>query len=193
MSRVPPVTRDTLPPHQSDGYDELDQIASKAFGDKFTWKRKDGALVGPFPAFIAAPEAGVGMLQYLGKLATIPGLPAEAKETAILSTGAHFKAAYELYAHGNIAVKTTDLPQEQVEQICDGKKPEGLNEACSTAYDVAKYLSGTPGPLPQEMWDRSVKALGRDGTLGLAHYVGMYAYTCIILNAMDAPVPKEGE
>lgn len=193
MSRIPPATRDTLLPDQAMVYDELHQTAGDSFGDNFTWQRRDGALVGPFPAFLAAPEAGIGLLQHIGKVALIPGLPANARETAILSTGAHFKATYELYAHGRLAVKTTDLTQEQVDQICDSKKPEGLDEACSIAYDVAKYLSNTRGPLGQDLWDLSVKTLGRDGTLALVHYVGVYAYTCIILNAMDAPVPEEGD
>ena len=195
MSRLPPLTRDKLSsPAQQTGHDELNELAGKAFGDKFIWKHEDGAMVGPFPALIAAPEAGVHMIKLVGNLAAIPGLPADAKETAILSTGAHYKAPYELYAHGNVAAKTTELSRDQVEHICDGKKPEGLSEACSVAYDVAKHLSSVPGPLPQDLWDRSIKTLGKDGTLALVHYVGMYAYTCIILNAMDAPVPtpKEG-
>ena len=191
MSRLPPSTREKLSPAQQSGHDELSELAEAAFGDKFIWKREDGAMVGPFPALIAAPEAGVDMIKLVGKLAAIPGLPADAKETAILSTGAHYKASYELYAHGLMAAKTTELSENQVEQICGGKKPEDLNEACSTAYDIAKHLSSVPGPLPQDLWNRSMKALGKDGTLALVHYVGMYAYTCIILNAVDAPVPEQ--
>lgn len=193
MSRLPPVPRENLPPNQQQAHDSLHDIASQAFGSAFTWQRKDGALVGPFPAFVAAPEAGVAMLQYLGKLSAIPGLPAAAKETAILSTGAHFRAAYELYAHSHVAEQTTELSREQIDKICRGEKPAGLDKVCDVAYDVAKYLSGTPGPLPQALWDRAVKGLGREGTVALVHYVGMYAYTCIILNAMDAPLPEEGE
>jgi len=193
MSRLPPAGPGSLPGDQQQSYEDLSQIAEKAFGDKFTWRRKDGSLVGPFPFFLAAPEAGKGFLEYLGKLAAIPGLPTEAKEVAIMSTGAHYQAPYELYAHGNIAAKTTKLSSDQVQQICDGKKPEGLNDACIAAYDVAKYLSSTPGPLPTHLWDKSVQALGKDGTVALVHYVGMYAYTCIILNAMDAPVPESGD
>ena len=192
MSRLPPTTRDKLSPAQQSAHDELTELAEKGFGDKFIWKREDGAMVGPFPAFIAAPEVGVDMIKLIGKLGTIPGLPADAKETAILSTGAHYKAPFELYAHGHLAAKTTGLSKDQTEQICNGTKPDGLDEACSIAYDVAKHLSSVPGPLPQDLWERSIRVLGKDGTLALVHYVGMYAYTCIVLNAMDAPVPDEG-
>jgi len=193
MSRLSPITRVNLPPDQQKGHDELTEIANNTFGNKFTWKREDGAMLGPFPAFVAAPEAGIGMLQCLGKISKIPGLSPEAKETAILTTGAHYKAAYELYAHTNVAVKTTKLSKEQVKEIAVGKKPAGLDEACDVAYDVANYLSRTPGPLEQRLWDRATKVLGKEGTIALVHYVGMYAYTCMVLNAMDAPVPKDDE
>lgn len=49
-----------------------------------------------------------------------------------------------------------------------------------------------PGPLKKESWDAVVKELGRKGALALVHFVGMYAYTCILLNGCDVPLP-EGE
>ncbi|EMC96403.1 hypothetical protein BAUCODRAFT_473441 [Baudoinia panamericana UAMH 10762] len=190
MSRLSPARREELPNEQQKAYDELDDLATKGFGDAFIYKQPDGAFVGPFPFLIAAPEAGIQMLETVGKVAGIPGLPQNARETAILATGAHYKAAYELYAHSNVATKSTDLNVQQVWQICDGKKPANLDEKCEIAYDVATYLSSTPGPLPQTLWKRAVRALGKDGTIALVHYVGLYAYTCIILNAVDAPVPE---
>lgn len=193
MSRLPPATREELPPDQQQAYDDLTETANKAFGDTFTYKRKDNAFAGPFPFFLAAPEAGTEFLKYFTKIAQIPGLPADAKEVAILATGSHFQAKYELYAHYNVATKKAGLSQDVAKAICEGRKPEGLSEQCGVAYDAAKYLSAKPGPMPQEIWDRCEKALGRQGTVALVHYVGAYAYTCIILNAADVPVPDGNE
>ena len=123
----------------------------------------------------------------------IPFFPADAKEVTILVVGAKYKAVYELYAHTNIATKKVGMSKDVVEAIARGEKPEGLNEQCDVAYDTAHYLVTTPGPLPQELWDKCINAFGKEATVGLVHYVGAYAYTCIILNAMDAPVPKENE
>ena len=83
------------------------------------------------------------------------------------------------------------MSKDVVEAIARGEKPAGLNENCSTAFDAATHLASTPGPLPQEIWDRCIAAFGKEGTVALVHYAGAYAYTCIILNAMDAPVPEE--
>lgn len=189
--RLPAVTRESDP----ETYDGLDELAQTMFGSPetspFIIKRQsDGGLVGPFPFFAAAPKAGHDFMATLPNLAQIPGLPDDAREIAILVVGARYKAAYELYAHINVATKKLGMSAEDVEALARGERPQRLNEACSVTFDAATYLVGTPGPLPQELWDRCVRALGKEGTVKLVHYVGAYAYTCIILNAMDAPVPE---
>lgn len=190
MSRLPPQTRDELSNQQQDAYDELSSISELAFGpsgSKFSYKDDDGRFIGPFPFFLAAPEPGLSAMRHALMLGKLP-LPPDAKETAILTCGAHFKAAYELYAHENVA-KTTTLSEKQIESIKRDEKPDGLNEQCSTAFDVGQYLCKKPGSLPQGLWYRSVRVLGRDGTVALIHYVGFYAYLCIALNAIGVPVP----
>ena len=192
--RLPPVKRSDLPEPEQQAFDSLASLAGNLFGppaqSPFIYKRQsDDAFVGPFPLFLAAPEAGEHTMALYGKLGGIPGLPADAKETAILTVGAHYKAAYELYAHVNVATKKVGMDKVEVEAIASGTKPVGLNEECSVAYDVAEYLASTPGPLPKALWDRSMEAFGKTGTVALLHYVGAYAYTCIVLNGMDCPVP----
>ena len=132
-------------------------------------------------------------MSHFGAIASVPGLPSDAREVVILTVGARYQAAYELYSHVNVAQKKAGMSKEIVEAIARGEKPEGLNERCSAAFDAAEYLVGKPGPLPGEIWDRCVRELGKEGTIGLVHYAGAYAYTCIILNAIDAPVPEDGE
>ena len=194
--RLPPVKADELPPSEKAAAESLANLAGSIFGapesSPFIYKRpSDGALVGPFPFFLAAPEAGEYTMGLYPKLAGIPGLPPDAKEVAILTVGAKFRSAYELYAHINVAKKKVGMEAGIVDAIARGEKPEGLNEGCSVAFDVTSYLAGTPGPLPRELWERSLKAFGKEGTVALVHYVGVYAYTSIVLNAMDAPVPEE--
>lgn len=129
-------------------------------------------------------------LDLVFSFAKIASLPADVKETAILTVGGHFQAAYELYAHENVAVKSGVLSQEQVDAIKRDEKPGDLNEECALAFDVAKYLCSQKGPLPRGMWERCVRAFGREGTVALVQYVGFYAYLSIALNAVDAPVPE---
>ena len=196
--RLPPVTRDELPSSEQAAFDSLANLASSMFGppekSPFIYKRSsDSAFVGPFPFFLAAPEAGEYSMGLFGKLSKIPGLPSDAKEIVILTVGARYQAAYELYAHLNVSQKTVGMSKDVVEAIARGEKPDGLSEQCGIAFDATKYLAGTPGPLPRDLWDKCVGAFGKGGTVALVHYAAAYASTCIILNAMDAPVPQDGE
>ena len=191
-SRLPPIPRDKLPEESKPYYDEFLRLSKKGFGEngeKFLYQDKDGAFVGPYVLFNDYPEIGKNFMDTIFSVGKLP-LPADVKETAILSCGGHFQAAYELYAHQHIAVKSGLLSQQQTDAIKKGQKPSDLNEGCSIAYDVATYLCSTPGPLPQSHWDKCVNAFGRQGTVALVHYIGFYAYTCIALNACDAPVPE---
>ncbi|KAK0273770.1 hypothetical protein LTR54_016611 [Friedmanniomyces endolithicus] len=195
MSRLPPLPRSDLPPAAQQAHDTISSFfASSPLGTAFAYKRPtDGALIGPMPFYLASPDIGQDVMGLVGKAAALPGLSLEARETAILAVGARFQAGYELYAHTRMAVKTTKLGEERVRLIAGGEKPKDLEEASGVAFDVATHLSSKPGALPQEMWNRSVRVLGKEGTLALVHFVGLYAYTCIVLNAMDAPVPGDGE
>ncbi|KAK5115055.1 hypothetical protein LTR62_001752 [Meristemomyces frigidus] len=189
MSRIPPLPRSALAGTEQQAHDEIADFTSQAFGDQFSYKNEDGAFTGPFP-FLTPHNTVHEYKLLISKIASLPGLSPAARETAILATGSVYKAGYELYAHSRVAEQSTELKKEQIEAICAGRKPDGLSEECEVALDVAKYLAGTPGPLPKELWGKSVKLLGKDGTIKLVHYVGIYAYTCMMLNAMDAPVPE---
>lgn len=193
MSRLPPIPREDLSPSDQHAYDEIWSVVSTSFGDNVKLRRKDGGLIGPLPFFLASPDLGLRNMQYFASLAQLPDLSREARETAILVTGARFQAGYEMYAHESVAVNTTALTKVQAQQLCKGVKPEGLDEQCDVAFDVTKYLANTPGPLPQDLWNRAVSVLGKQGTISLVHYVGFYAYICIVINAMDAPLPEGDE
>lgn len=196
--RLQPIIRSNLPASEQSTYDDFAKHVSGMFGSPdtspFIFSRpSDGALVGPFPFLFMAPEAGLNYMNSVGQLSKIPGLPLDAREVAILTVGARYKAAYELYAHVNVAEKKVGMSKDVIEKIAKGEKPDGLNEACSIAFDVTTYLARTPGPLSKDLWRRSMDVLGKEGTCALVHYVGAYAYTCIMLNAMDADIPKEGD
>lgn len=124
-------------------------------------------------------------------LAKIPGLPQYAREVAILATGSHFKAAYEIYSHERIAIGT-ELKQDQIDKIKHGEKPGDLQEIGNVAFDVTMELLKKPGPLAEEKWKEAEKAFGREGAMALVHYVGYYAYTSLLLNGLDIQLP-EGE
>lgn len=172
MSRLAPTPRAQLPPDQQSAYDEITEIATSSFGSAFKFKDAHDAFIGPFPCFLAQSAIGVEGMNYFAHFSKMPGLPADARETAILAVGAMFKAPYELYAHGNVAVKKVGMDAGVVKEICEGSRPEALSAECRVAYDVAKYLAGTPGPLEKGLWERGVEAFGKEGMIALVHYIG---------------------
>ena len=194
LDRIPAKTREELSPEQQKLNDEWANAAPNVFGPNgklFVWADDRGAFTGPFPFMAYHPTAGKNLLNQMVSLAKLP-LPPPVRETAILTTGTHFQAAYETYSHIPQAVKA-GLSQAQAETIVQGVKPEDLDEKCSVAYDVARYLCSSPGPLPAKMWDKAVSVLGKDSTVAMVHYVGFYSYVCVFLNASDSPLPPEVE
>ncbi len=118
------------------------------------------------------------------------GLPATAREVAILTVGSKYRAAFELYAHEHLALSETSLTRAQIDEIKAGRKPEGLDEQGNVAWEVAKELVDGGRPLGTEKWEKAVRVFGEQGALGLLHYTGYYCYVCVILNGVDAPVPE---
>ena len=96
----------------------------------------------------------------------------------------------QLFGMLAIATKVAGLTHEQCAATKAGKKPEGLSSAAAASYDASYHLANKPGPLPKDLYDRCVQELGKEGTLLLTHYVAMYCYMCVLMNAMDVPLPE---
>lgn len=86
-------------------------------------------------------------------------------------------------------METTSLTKDQIIQIEKGEKPSDIDQQGSVAFDAAMELVRKPGPLGKEMWEKLMAEFGQEGALALVHYVGVYAYTCVLLNGCDVPLP----
>jgi len=119
-----------------------------------------------------------------------PGLSPTATEVAIITVASHFGAAYPMYAHEHQARDITNLTEEQIAALKTGTKPVGLDEQSDAAYEVARELVEKKGPMSKGRWDDAVRIFGMDGALSLINYVGFYSYICMVVNAVDTPVPE---
>lgn len=144
---------------------------------RFVWKTSDDAMVGPFSPLLYIPlpvaQHFLGIAAAVGK---IPDFPAKARETAILATGSHFKAIYEIYAHERVAEKTTELSQAQINKIKNGEKPDDLDEKSSAAFDVAIALAKGGGPLDDALYEKAKQQFGQVGAQGLIQCVCRHHY-----------------
>ena len=192
MSRLPPQRSEDLSGEQQEVNALFVELVHKAHGpsgQQYVYEQANGALMGPFPFFVYHPEVGKGLYELQRTFGKLP-LPADVREVAILTAASQFGDTFATYAHEGIAVHTCKFLTDQAQSLRSGKKPDGLTKECSIAYDVAKSLSGTRGPLPENLWNEAVEVLGKDSTVGLIHYIAFYSYVAILLNGVDADVPK---
>lgn len=192
MSRIVPKTPAEYAPGQQELAQKCHEVVERAFGpngETFQYLDPRGALMGPFPFVLYDSRTTQAFLDLLGGIGKM-GFPADARDTTILAIAARFQAAFELYSHAAIAVKTGSLSAEQADMLRRGEKPADLNEQCSVAYDAVSYMLNSPGVLPQRHWDRLIATFGQDGTIAWVHNVGLYCCVSMVLNAIDAPVPE---
>lgn len=140
--------------------------------------------VSQFGIELHTPGAGYAWLKMTKSLAEITELPPLAREIAILVTGNHEAAAYELYAHSAVS----RLSSEDLKTIADGRCPDHLDEKCHAAFDLATELC-KPGRLSGRAWEKAISSLGKMAAVAVVHYVGFYKYVGTILNGFDAKVP----
>ncbi len=116
--RLPIIPPADLSAEQKPIYDDMrDGIARNFQG--FVNIRDDGALLGPWNPWIHEPKFGKPVWELTKAMVSNPSLPANVREVAILVTGAHFKSAYELYAHVIVA-EHRGLSDEKLATIVAG-------------------------------------------------------------------------
>jgi 4-carboxymuconolactone decarboxylase len=149
--------------------------------------RDDGALLGPWNPWLHHPKFGEPIWDLTKVAASNSSVPAAIREIAILVTGAHFKAPYEIYAH-EIVAKRKGLSNEKVAAIVAGRRPSDLTNEEAVAYDFARALvSG--GVLRETPYRAAVEQFGTQGAAGLSYLVGYSCMVSVTLNTYDVPVP----
>jgi 4-carboxymuconolactone decarboxylase len=147
-----------------------------------------GALMGPWNPWLHEPRIG-GAIWELTKAMTMEAtLPDPVRQTAILVTGAHFNAAYEIYAHVAVAEKDA-MSNEQLATLVSGSRPSNLSKEEGIGYDVA-YALVNGGVLPEPVYRLAVDTFGQHGANELIHLVGLYCLVSMTLNGFNVPVPE---
>ena len=183
--RLPLIPPSDLTPEQRALYDDMREGIAKNFKG-FIAIREDGALLGPWNPWLHEPAFGKASWDLVRALADKPSLPKPVREVAILVTGAHFKSAYELYAH--VLVGEQRGLSDGNATVVAGQRPVDLTREEAIAYDFASALMNG-GVLP-ELTYRTAVGFGQHGAAELSYLVGLYALVSITLNTFDVPVPE---
>ncbi len=135
------------------------------------------------------PRIGRAVWELTEAVSACGALPDNARQVAILATGARFKAAFELYAHVRIA-RDKGLAPDKIATITAGQRPADLSPDEAAVYDAATALNAG-GVLPGPVYARVQAAFGPRGIAELIHLVGLYAMVCTTLNGFDVPIPDQ--
>jgi alkylhydroperoxidase family enzyme len=187
--RVPVIAPGELSAEQRPLYDDMvDEIKRDFKG--FRAIDESGALIGPFNVWMRVPAWGRPIREWIKSVSVSPTLPRTVREVAILVTGAHFRAAYEIYAHVVLA-ESRGLKDDKIATIVAGQRPNNLTRDEAIAYDVASALA-SGYVLPEVTYRQAVEAFGAKSVMELIYLVGAYCFVSVTLNGFDVPVP-EGE
>ena len=183
---IPPVD---ISAEQRPLYEDM-KVGVAAKYSNFTTMREDGAILGPWSAWLHEPELGAAIWNVTKAMTRFKHLPELVRQVVILVVGSRFRAAYEIYAHSTVA-RTTGITEDQLAAIEAGRKPAGLSDEAETAYDAATALL-EGGVLADSIYDKALGSFGQHGVNELIYLVGHYCFVSITLNAFDIPVPKAG-
>lgn len=176
MSRLPPIDPAALSPEQEEVYNRI------ATGAR-------GGVRGPFTALLHSP-ALAGRVEQLGVYLRYQcAVPERLRELAILVVAAHWRCAYEWFAHAPIAERIGH-ERATLERLGQGQPPgfDDPLEAATHAY-CAELLQ--TGRVADPLHDQIRSLLGLQGVVDLTGLVGYYTLLAMTLNA-HAVEPPEG-
>ena len=154
----------------------------------------DGALQGPFNAYVAASPAIGDALDRLAQACRRANACEPAVfELAILAVAAAHRSDYEFHAHEKLALSAGVNP-DTVAAVKAQAPPDALPECSETqraAYAYARDLLTPPsGHVADATYQNALQALGSEAALvDLTATVGLYVSLAIMLRAFKVPLP----
>ena len=181
MNRLPYLRRDDLGP---DGQEVWDSVVGSRGA---TLVNEQGGLVGPFNAFVHAPDVG-RHLTALGRVLRFEtSIERRLTEVAIITVGARWKAEFEWWAHARMA-RRHGVADGVVDAIGRGEEPAFELDDERTVHTIARQLTET-GRVDQDAYAAAQQLLGDTGVVELVSLCGYYTLVSFLLNAFAVPLP----
>ena len=184
---LPPTS---LSSDQKNLYDDMVEVIEENFGELVA-RRSDGALIGPFNAWLHFPQFGKPAWAFNRAMWEHAVLPAAIHQLVILVTAAKFGARFEIYGHEYFAQRA-GLAEQKIATIVAGERPADLTHDESVAYDMAAALN-RGGPLPETTYRAVLTTFGEAAVAEIVFLVGCFSMVGVTLNAFDASVPGREE
>ena len=179
MSRLPLRTRDAL---DDDGREVWDSITATR-GSIVT---DEGALAGPFNAWVTAPGIGGRLAELGAALRFESSIERRLLEVAIITVGARWRSEFEWWAHSRMALHHGVSP-DVVDAIARDEPPPLLDDE-RVVYTVARQLVDD-GHVDRATYDAARELLGDRGIVELVTLCGYYTLVSFTLNAFAVALP----
>jgi 4-carboxymuconolactone decarboxylase len=185
-ARIAQQRPDDLDPERRALYDAITSGPRSQGPQLFRLLDDDGALEGPFNAFLLQPRLG-SALQAVGSAVRYQtGLSDRAREIAILVVADHWQSAFELHAHEAVG-RHVGLTPEELSAIRSGSYdalPGNERVIAATTRRLAES-----GDLDDAAYAEAVSALGETGLFELLTLVGYYAALALQLRVFRVSAP----
>ena len=174
MPRIPPVTRESLPPDKRSLYDAIGESR--------------GQVSGPFPVLLNSPEVAsrIAILgHYIRYESTLKPM---IRELAIMTVAREFDCQYAWTSHDPLA-RQAGVRDEAITALHDRKAPQGLTEEEAEIVRFGQELVRSRR-VSDATFQAVLKRLGQQGITELTATMGYYTMLGFTLNAFD--VQPEG-
>lgn len=186
--RLALLSPDKLDSDQEDLYDQLqDTMVPWAKKAGFRATTYDDRLIGPFNAMLRSPLISKALLGVTAAEGKETSLSKKVREVVILTVGAAWQAAYELYAHV-IVGQSVGHDAATVQALAAGQKPASLTHEESVAFDFTQRLA-TRHQIDDELYEQAIVTFGEKGVVDMIYLAGQYMTISGLLNTFAVPAP----
>jgi 4-carboxymuconolactone decarboxylase len=186
--RLALLSPDKLDSDQKKLYDQLqDTMVPWAKKSGFEADTSGERLIGPFNAMLRSPAISKALLGVIAAEGKETSLSEQVRQVVILTVGAAWHAAYELYAHAAVGRKA-GFDEPTVQALVAGQKPASLNREESVAYDFTHRLA-TTHQIDPALYEQAIIAFGEKGVVDMIYLAGQYMTISGLLNTFAVPAP----
>jgi 4-carboxymuconolactone decarboxylase len=184
--RIPRLEPSALDDDQRSLYDAIAGGRRAQGPQLFRLADSEGRLEGPFNAFLLQPRLG-SALQALGSSVRYDtALDERCREIAILVVAAHWRSAFEWYAHEAVG-RSVGLDEAELAAVRDGHYAALAGREAVVARTVAALV--TRGDLDDTEYREAAGQVGAVGMFELLTLVGYYATLALQLRVFRVPPP----
>ena len=184
--RIPKLDPSALDDDQRALYDAIAGGRRAQGPQLFRLADSAGRLEGPFNAFLLAPRLG-SALQALGSAVRYDtGLDDRCREIAILVVAAHWRSAFEQYAHEAVG-RSVGLGEAELAAVRAGRHEALPGREAVVARTAAALVAR--GDLDDAEYREAVGQVGAAGLFELLTLVGYYATLALQLRVFRVPAP----